>query len=318
MAVNYANTSNFDFLNLLGGVNAASPKPDYTAANKISRSGMGTGLFGQTPAQTNSAFDSAYDTGVSKFDPFPTDRTEMDQLQSLYGQVPTAYDVSGTVSKLDSARKTNLLTGQQASNNAAQKFQESQLPGQSNQTGAAMIRAQSLLPFLQNDTQGAADEGKYQDTAKQGALSAAAGIATTLANLEQNYNQSLASYNSSKAQAGLTYANDRTGLGLQASQLNTTSQLSLLQQQAQIAENARQANLQAALNVRNTNMSAAETATNQQMQAQNSLLSAKAPSGSWQTDNNGNVTSGGANYDAYQAYLNSQSQAKSGLSRIAY
>lgn len=307
-----------DFLNLLGGVNAASPTPNYNATDSITRAGAGSGLFGQTPAQTNAAFDSAYDTGTSKFDPFPTDRTEMDQLQSLYGTVGSAFDVSGTVSKMDQARGTNLLTGQQASNNAAQKFQESQIPGQSNQTGAAMIRAQSLLPFLQSDTAAAQSEGQYQDTAKQGALSAAAGIATTLANLEQNYNQSLASYNSSKASAGLNYANDKTNLGLQASQLNTTSQLSLLNQQAQIAENARQANLSAALNVRNQNINANETATNQQMQAENSILSSKAPSGSWETDNNGNVISGNQNYSAYQAYLASQLQAKSGLSKLAY
>lgn len=274
-------------------------------------------LFGQTPGQTETDFGNAYSSAVNSYSPFPSDRTEMDQLQSVYNNVPAAFDTSATVASMNAARQSALTTGTQAANNASQKFQQSQIPGSSNATGAAMIRAQSLLPFMNADTTAAGNIGQYQDTAKQGALAASAGIATTLANLEATYNQSLANYNSSKASFGLGYANDQTQLGLQASQFNTTSQLGLLENQEQIQEQQNQAAMSNLLGTKQLNASMSQAQTAQQMQAANSILAEKAPSGAWTTNNDGSVSSGQSSYNAYQAYLSQLNGAKGVLSGLA-
>lgn len=310
MAINY--NSSPDYAQTLSQVNALSPKPDYNT-NNITNAGSSP-LFSMSPTTTGADFDSAYGTATAGYAPNPADHSMIDQYENLYKSVPSAFDVSGTVASLDKARSTSMLAGTQAANSAANKFQQdntSQYAG----AGASVLRAQSLLPFLQQDTAAAGDEGKYQDTAKQGALTTAAGIANNLATLQQQYTDSLATYNSQKAQFGLNYANDKTGLQLQSS----TSQTQTALQAQSLAEQAREANLSAALNVRNANLSASQTATNQQMQAATSYLAnTKAPTGAWETNNAGQITSGQSSYDAYQAYLRSKGAAMGALGNIAY
>lgn len=308
-----------DWQSTLGAVNAASPKPDYNALDTFARAGSGSGLFGMTPTQISSQFDSAYGKATAGYAPFPGNHAPIDQLQALYGTVGQAYDVTDTLKALDTTRGTNLLTGQQAANTAAQKFQEAQQPGQFNDVGASMLRANALLPFLNADNSAAADERKYADSAKQNALSASADIATKIAQLEQTYTDSLANYNSQKAQFGLNYAQGQSNLALQASTNQTQFQLDAAKTAAQIAENARQANLAAALQQQNMQLNANQTATNQQIQAANSYLAnAKAPTGGWVTDNNGNVISGQSTYNQYQQWLAGRAGATGALANIAY
>jgi hypothetical protein len=317
MPISYSFPDNSDFLNTLSTVNKASPKPNYDATDLIKKAGSSGSLYGMNPQEIGSNFDSAFQSAQAGYAPFPGDHSKIDQLQALYGTVPQAFDVSGTLSSLDKARGTSLLTGQQASNNAATKFRESQQPGQYSNAGSEVLRAQSLLPYLQQDTQATADEGKYADTAKQNALSAASGIAQSLAQLQQQYTDSLASYNSQKANFGLNFAGQKTGMQLTASTANTQNHLELLKSMAQIAENARQANLNAALTQRSQNIGAAETATNQQMQASQALLSQPTPGGNWVTDMSGNVVSGQQQYNAYQDYLQRKNSALGTLGKIA-
>jgi hypothetical protein len=318
MAISYQNFDT-DFASTIGRVNAVSPVPNYNAADTISKAGVSSGLFGLTPDDISGKMDASYAKATAGYDPFPGDHSKIDQLQALYGTVPQAYDVSDTVSALNKTRGTNLLTGEQAASTASKRFQDSQLPGGQSGAAAAMVRAQSLLPFLQQDQQAAGDVGKYADSAKQGALGAAANIATSLAQLEQDYTNSLASYNAGKANFGLNYAQGQSNLALQASTVNTQSKLDLLKNQSQIAENARQANLAAALQQRNQDLNAAQTATNQKITAANDYLTNnKAPSGAWTTDTAGRVTSGQSDYDAFQRYKTSREGAMGALSGIAY
>lgn len=318
MAIDYSNFDT-DFADTIQRVNALSPTPDYSAsADSIRQAGVGDGLFGMKPGQVNKQFDANYDKAVGGYDPFQYDSEGMDKLKATYAGVGDAYDVSGTVAAMDKTRGVNLLTGEQASNTAARKFSESQSPGSSNATGAAMIRAQSLLGFTQADTAAASDERQYADSAKQKALGQASDIATKLAQLEQDYTNSLASYNAGKAQFGLNYAGKKTDTALQASTVNTQSKLEMLKNQGALAEQARQANLAAALQQRNQDLSASQTATNQQMQAASEYLKQKGPSGSWMTNNSGQVVSGGADYNAYQEYQRSRGDAMGALGNIAY
>lgn len=311
MAISYANN---DWLQTLQAVNANSPNPNYAAGDTTHRNATGIGM-GLTPDQISGRFDAGYDTGVGKFDPFPGDHSKIDQLQNLYGTVPQAYDVSDTLASIGATRKANLLGGEQAANTAATKFQTSQIPGAATGAGASMLRAQALLPFLQADTGAAADQGKYADSAKQGALSAASSIATTLAQLQQDYTNSLASYNTSKANFGLAYGGQQSDLALKASQSNAANQLEMFKSNAQIAENARATNLNAALQTQQMNQQGQQTANSQQIQAAEGYLAGvKAPSGgSWQTDNTGKVVSGQNDYDAYQTYLRNRATAQGSL-----
>lgn len=302
---------------LIQNINSLSPKTSPVPT----QAGNSSSLFGMNSGDASNAFDSAYSKATAGYAPFPDTGTQGDinQLQDVYNKIPAAYDVSGTLSAMNAARGASLTTGQQASNTAANKFAESQQPGQYTGAGASVLRAQSLLPFMTADTQAAQSEGQYADTARQTALTTAASVAAQIAQLQQSYTNSLASYNSSKASFGLGYANDSTGLQLQASQNNTNAQLSALQSQNQLAEQAREANLSAALNQNNSASQAAQTATNQQISAANSFLTnSKAPSGSWTTGPTGQVLSGQSDYDAYQNYLASRTGVAGTLAKLAF
>lgn len=219
---------------------------DVETINNVSNlgnTGAGIGAFAGDPSMgaddISGRFDASYEKAAGLYDPFPGDHSKIDQLQDLYGTVGESYDVSDTLSALGATRKTNLLTGEQAANTAARKFGESSIPGASSGVGSSMIRAQALLPFLQQDTAAAGEERKYADSAKQDALKTASGIATTLAELQQSYTNSLASYNSSKANFGINYAGQQSDLALNASQGQANNQLEAWKVAAQIAESQR-------------------------------------------------------------------------------
>lgn len=216
-----------------------------------------------SPAAISGQFDTSYDKATSGYAPFQGDHSGIDQLQALYGNVGDAFDVSGTVAALDKSRRTNLLTGEAASNDAASKFTESQSPSINSGTASSLIRARSLLPFLQSDTQAASDEGKYQDSAKQAALSTGADIASKLADLQQNYTNSLATYNATKANFGLDFAKGQTGAALSASGTQNNA-LQLALQARQLTQNQTQFNLtrQDTLNAQNAALQAAKQKAN--------------------------------------------------------
>lgn len=230
--------------------------PGYVNGNALPDSSI-------SPASISGQFDSSYTKGTSDYAPFTADHSGIDDLQALYGGVGSAFDVSGTVSALDKSRQTNLLTGQAAANDAASKFAESQSPSINSGTASSLIRSRTLLPFLQADTQATADEGKYVDTAKQAALSTGADIASKLADLQQSYTNSLASYNSSKANFGLDYAKEQTGAALGAS-ATQNSALQLALQARQLTQNQAQFNLtrQDNLNAQHTALLAAQQKAN--------------------------------------------------------
>lgn len=307
-----------DFGSLLSGVNKASPTPNYNAAGSVLNASSNANLAFLNPGNVGQQFTQAYQGAEAGYAPFPGAGTQsaIQQLQDLYGTVPSSYDVSGTLGKLDSARQASLTTGQQASNTAAAKFQQAN-PGQYSGAGASVLQAQSLLPYMTADTQAAASEGQYADTARQSALSAAAGIANNIAQLQQGYTNSLANYNSTKAQFGLNYAQGQVGLQTQAAQSAVQDQLSLTNSQSALAEQAREANLNASLQSQGQQTSANETATNQQMQAIQNILAMQAPSASYETGPAGNVISGQASYNALQQYNLNKANAQSQLAKIA-
>lgn len=316
MAINYgaafgSNLSNSD--ELISNINRISGAPP-TAPTLATNPSM----YSMTAAQVGGNFGNAYQSALGSYPAFPSGNTSgMSDLESLYSQVPAAYDVSGTIGAMDTARKAALLTGQQASNTAASKYLSEQAPGQYSGSSANVLRAQALLPFMTQDTQEAQSEGQYADTAKQQAIATAANIANQLGNLQNNYTSTLANYNSQKAANALGYANDQTGLQVQASQNLANNALGLYQTQAQLAENARQANLSAALSVNQQQTQAAETSTAQQLQAAQAVMANKGPTGSWTTSPTGQITSGQSAYNAYQNYMAQRGSAAATLAALA-
>lgn len=304
---------------ILDNTNAQSPHVTQAAP------AVAGAPYGITPDTTSQDFSNSYSQGVAQYAPFQDTgvQSSIGQLQGVYNNIPSAYNVSGTVAAMNQARQAALTTGQQASNTAASQYQQAQGPGQYSGAGASVLRSQALLPYMTADTQAAQSEGQYADTARQAALTTQASVANQIANLQQAYTNSLASYNSSKASFGLGYANDQTGLALQASTAATQAQLQQQQNQSQLAEQAREANLSASLNQSNQAAQAAQTATNQQIaaaQAEASYLTnpKSAPSGSWTTSPTGQITSGQSTYDAYQNYTAAKAGVAGALANLAF
>lgn len=315
MAISY-NVPNFG--STLSGVNAASPTPNYNATSNILNASSNPNFAFLNPNTVGQNFTQDYQSAESGYAPFPGAGTQkaIHQLQDLYNTVPSQYDVSGTLGKLDTARQASLTTGQQASNTAAAKFSQA-APGQYAGAGASVLQAQSLLPYMTQDTQAAASEGQYADTARQSALTTSASIANNIAQLQQGYTNSLASYNSNKAQFGLNYATGEVGLQNSAAQSSIQDQLSLTASQAQLAEQAREANLSASLQSQSQQIGANETATQQQMAAIQNILGMQAPSASYETGMGGNIISGQASYNALQQYNQNKANAVGQLAKIA-
>lgn len=183
--------------------------------------------FGMGPDETTKAFGDAYKSSTAGYDPFPTGAQEgMGWLRDSYAKVDSVNDKSDTVAALQKARGVNLTAGSALAGGAADEYRASMTPGTpGGDTGAKMVRAKSLLPFLQADYEGAAKERGIVDSAKHDALTDAFTIASKLADLELGYTNSLANYNSQKANFGVNFANAQTGLALDASSKKATNAL---------------------------------------------------------------------------------------------
>lgn len=313
----------------------------------------GSGINPLTPDQVAANYAGAYQSATSGYAPFTgggQTHDDINQFQSVYNQIPGAFDVSGTLASMDAARQASLTTGTEAANTAAQKFQTSNIPGAATGVGSSVIRAQSLLPYLNQDFTNAASEGQYANSASQNALTTAAGVANSIAGLQQNYTNSLAAYNSQKANFGNNYAQGLTGAQQSSSNSLTSAQLGLLQSQlssqtslsqAQLAageqsatsllgaqtsltqnaqnvsEQAREANLSASLQSQTLATQNKQTSQNQAITAANDLLTNNKAieGGSWTTNNQGQVNSGQSDYNAYQSYLAGKSSAVNLLSQ---
>lgn len=322
MAINYTpfESSLGNTGTMINTINKMSPNPKKGAG------GMPTGIsgnmwnqYGMNPDQIKSGFTEAYGQASNAYDPFPAydSLEDVSAYRNQLGQVPAAYDVSDTLSKMQGARRMNLNVGQMSANTVAQNFQATQLPGSANNIGASVLRAQSLLPYLQQDYQGAAAEGQYADSAKQKALDKSSEITNALAGLQSKYLDTLANYNSGKAKGSLDYANNLLSLQLQSSGQNQSDYLNYATEMAKLKESARSTNLNAALQNRGLDLNASANAKNQEIDALKTYLAGnKAPTGSWITDAMGRVTSGQGAYEAYKNYTSGQNNALSNLANL--
>lgn len=198
--------------------------------------------YGMSAEDATKSFDSAYAEANKSFSPFDSSRlnAERDRNVGLFNKAEGLGDVTGTLNALAKARGSNLTVGQQLSSGAARQYEEQSGPGRNSAIGSSMVRAQALLPFLQQDYAGAADEQKYADNKKAEAIGMASNIAQTLAGLATTYTNSLADFNAQKAGLTLDYAKGKSGMGLQAATTQSGNKLDLLKTQLSLRENARQ------------------------------------------------------------------------------
>lgn len=255
---------------------------------------------------TEKIFDDSYHAANAGYAPFSGDHTGIDRLKGLYDSSGAAFDVSETINAMSKSRESNLLVGEQVANTAASKFAETSGPGGTSAAGAAMVRAKSLLPFLNADSEASANSSAYKDSAKQKALAASADIATKLAQLTESYTNSLASYNSQKANFSLNFATGKTSAAMSANSVKTDFE----KFQENLAEQRRQADMGNDTTHRGQDLSAAANDHSSSIQALNSYLAnLKAPTGQWTSDNGGHVIGGADQYKAYQDYVSGRSSA---------
>lgn len=261
---------------------------------------------GLNVGDTDKLFDDSYQQANANYTPFVADHSGIDRLKGLYDSSGSAFDVSDTINAMSKSRETNLTIGSEAANTAASKFTEGSPVNGSTAAGAAMVRAKALLPFLHEDSEAAGNQAAYKDNAKQKALAAATDIASKLAELTQNYTNSLATYNSQKANFALNFASGKTAAATSVN--NTQTDFEKFQQN--LAEQSREADMSNATAQRGQDKSA-------KIQALNAYLAQlKGPTGQWTTDNSGHVTAGANQYQAYQDYVSGRASALDQLKLI--
>lgn len=301
-------------LSAISRTGAVSPKPDYGAFDTGTGGSGGLMEYGMSPEETTGLYDESFQQGQAAFEPWGgaaghvADRR---RLKGLFNQVEGAYDPTDTIAAMQRSRGMNMMAGEQGANTAARRFEEESGPGQFSGAAGAMVRAQALMPHLREDYEGAAAEGKYATSQKERALDKSTEIATTLAKLQADYTNSLASYNSGKAGFAADFAGKRSGMAVESSRRGVDSELDWRKSQAQIAESARATNLRAALDARGIDQTADTAANAQRLQGATSYLqNAQKPMWEGLMDNAGRPTTNQSGYTDYQKQMEARRRAE--------
>lgn len=163
--------------------------PNPFSTNPANVAGDVTQFSGQVESDFKSAFDLMPD--------LPTIRGPLRRLRKQYGKVDEAYDFTQTMKEGRAAQGASRDASVGAANAASQAYLAGS--GGDNTAGAAVLRARALQPALKNDADTALTLAKMRDDAMKGALDAKVKIATTLGELKGNYINTLANYNSQRA-----------------------------------------------------------------------------------------------------------------------
>jgi len=213
------------------------------------------------------------------------------ELLKTYAGIGAAFNPKDQVAARNNAASYNLSAGTQAANNAATEYTNRAAVTGGSTLGAGVVRAQALMPVLQQNaalkTEGADIAAKSHQTA----ISLAAQVASTIGQLRQSYLSTLTGF-----------ASDQQKLGLDASQFDADL-------------NYRQRGLD--LETERLSITAKQQADSERRLAATALLDAPGPTGKWQTNNAGQVTEGQADYDAYQKWAGQCRGATGTLANIA-
>lgn len=243
----------------------------------------------QAANQVNASYTPATAAGVTGS--FPSwlssdPSANINELMQTYAGIPAAFDSTKQVNAINAQIGSQTTQGQQAANNAASQYAAAAQQAGGSTLGAGVVKAQSMMPVFSANASLHTQAANVAAQNSQAAASLAANVASTIGNLRQSYLNTLANYTTSQQQLGLqTY---------EATQ-NVASQAANRQlQAAQIAEQGQQSQIAAAT----------------------ALLGQKGPTGSFTTNNFGQVTSGQQTANALNTYNQQQSFAKNYLASL--
>lgn len=221
----------------------------------------------------------------------PNADSNMQELLSSYAGIQTAFDPSAQVEARNNAIGYNTAAGGQAANNAASEYASRAAQSGASSLGAGVVKAQSMMPVLQQNAALKTEAADVAAKAHQEAANLASQVASTIGQLRTSYLQTLTGFVGQ--QQGLQLDTFKANQGVASDAANRQYQYASLQEQA------RQANQTAALQKDNSGLTAAQA-----------LLASRAPSGGgWITDNSGKVTSGQNSYNDWNTWQNSRTQA---------
>lgn len=216
------------------------------------------------------------------------------ELTSSYAGVGAAFDPSGQVAARNNAIGYNTSAGTQAANNAATEYSNRAAQSGGSQLGAGVVKAQAMMPVLQQNAALKTDAADVAAKAHQDAATLASQIASTIGQLRTSYLSNLTQYATGQQQLGLAQYQAQQAVAGQAAQ----TQLGYAQLQAQTYSQS---------------LAAQQAQKNQSLATAQALLGAKGPTGTYTTNNQGQVTSGMDTYNAVKNYGSNQAAAQQAL-----
>lgn len=216
------------------------------------------------------------------------------ELTSSYAGVGAAFDPSGQVAARNNAIGYNTSAGTQAANNAATEYSNRAAQSGASQLGAGVVKAQAMMPVLQQNAALKTDAADVAAKAHQEAATLASQIAGTIGQLRMSYLGQLTQYAQGQQGLALDQYKAQQAVAGQAAQ----TQLGYAQLQAQTYSQA---------------LAAKQQQSDQARLAAMGLLSAPKPVGMYTTNNQGQVTSGMDTYNAIKNYGSNQAAATQAL-----
>lgn len=330
--VNLGDSSNMSAANALAGPSLASLQTPSGLASAASNLGSKANIPDINSIQLPSWLSSNPDSN-------------MGELLGSYAGVGAAFDPSGQVAARNAAIGYNTSAGNQAANNAASEYANRASQSGGSALGAGVVKAQSLMPVLSQNAQLRTDAADVAAKAHQDAASLASQIAGTIGNLRTSYLSTLTGYaqgqqqlaldkykaeQSSAGQAAQTlfgYQNAQSQayqnvqqLNAQTQQNNATNQLGYNQlntnaqlQQEGLAQSQNAQNIQASQFQQQLAQQQKQQSSSSALAAAQAVLAQKAPTGQYQVNNQGQVTSGMDVYNQLKSWQQSQTQAQQAL-----
>jgi hypothetical protein len=274
-----------------------TPATDVAAANQVSTNSNVTpaAYTGGNAVQMPSWLNTNPDSNLS-------------ELLAQYGSTGAAYDSMGQAQNKaynDSIGYT-VGAGSQAANNAANEYVNRAAQSGGSALGAGAVKAQAMMPTYKaaNDLR-VEGVNKAAETQQKG-LDLSAQIAKTIGDLRNSYLGTLAQYADSQSKAMTANNQFNSELSLkdyQARQGVASNAAERQQGYASLQNDWNKAQLTAYNQTNNTALQAAGMLTDK----------AHAPTGFYQTDQWGRVTSGQDSYDKIKNYGQQQNAAYSAL-----
>jgi hypothetical protein len=220
--------------------------------------------------------------------------SNMGELLKSYAGIGAAFDPTGQVNARNDAIAYNSSAGGQAANNAATEYSNRAAQSGASGLGAGVVKAQAMMPVLAQNAALKTDAADVAAKAHQEGATLAANIANTIGQLRTSYLSTLTGYATGQQQLALDRYKAEQSTALGAGQ----QALGYAQLQADQYK---------------TNLAAQQQRDSEARLAAMGLLNSQSPTGMYQTNNQGQVTSGQSVYNAMQNWGSARNTAQNAL-----